>query len=328
MSDRRTAISNFSFLISNFEFVGLLVFWSLGPLVLWSRDFQFLISHFQFRVCQHFSISVFQRFIKVPWSFGLLVFWSLVLVLLTSAGCGPKPHAPLIIGMELNYPPFEMVDPQGKPTGISVELAQALGQFLRREVQLENIPFDGLIPALKTGKIDLILSSMTETAERAQSIDFSQPYLRTGLCLLVNKNAPIESIGQADQDGFKIAVKQGTTGQSYATKQLRKAKVLVLDKEDACVLEVVQGKAQAFIYDQMSIFKHWQQHQDAARALLKPFQEEQWAIGIRKGRDDLKRQVNAFLADFKSKGGFDRLADKYLKEQKEAFQKLGISFYF
>jgi polar amino acid transport system substrate-binding protein len=230
--------------------------------------------------------------------------------------------------MELNYPPFEVVDPQGKPAGISVELGQALGQFLHRDVQIENIPFDGLIPALKTGKIDLILSSMTETAERAQSIDFSQPYLRTGLCLLVNNNAAIDSIAQADQDGFKIAVKQGSTGQSYASKQLRKAKVLVLDKEDACVLEVVQGKAQAFIYDQMSIFKHWQQHQDATRALLKPFQEELWAIGIRKGRDDLKRQVNAFLAEFKSKGGFDRLGDKYLKEQKEAFQKLGISFYF
>ena len=51
----------------------------------------------------------------------------------------------------------------------------------------------------------------------------------------------------------------------------------------------------------------------AARALLKPFQQEQWAIGIRKGRDDLKRQVNAFLADFKSKGGFDRLVGRYVR---------------
>src|SRR6266571_9412599 len=61
MSDLRTSISNPSFFISNFEFVGLLVFWSLGPLVLWSRDFQFLISHFQFRLCQYFSISAFPK---------------------------------------------------------------------------------------------------------------------------------------------------------------------------------------------------------------------------------------------------------------------------
>ena len=112
-----------------------------------------------------------------------------------------------MVGMELNYPPFEMVDPQGQPTGVSVDLANALGQHLQREVRIENIPFDGLIPALKTGKIDLIISSMTETPTRAQSIDFSEPYVRTGLCLLVNKKAAIRSIDDADQPGHSVAVK-------------------------------------------------------------------------------------------------------------------------
>src|ERR1043166_6068050 len=131
-------------------------------------------------------------------------------------GCQPRPKDRLLIGMELNYPPFETVDPQGKPVGVSVDLAKALGQHLHQEVQIENIPFDGLIPALKTGKIDLIISSMTETPLRAQSIDFSEPYLRTGLCLLVNKKAAIRSMSDADQPGYNIAVKQGTTGQLYA----------------------------------------------------------------------------------------------------------------
>ncbi|HWX22830.1 MAG TPA: transporter substrate-binding domain-containing protein [Candidatus Binatia bacterium] len=252
----------------------------------------------------------------------------LLAVFLPWLGCSPKPAARLIAGMELNYPPFEMVDPQGKPAGISVEMAEALGKSLGREVQIQNIPFDGLIPALKTGKIDLIISSMTETPERAQSIDFSDPYLRTGLCLLVNKNAAINSIEQADQPGNSIAVKQGTTGQLYAQTHLKHARLLVLDKEDACVLEVVQGKAQAFSYDQMSIFKHWQKHQDSTTAVLRPFQEEFWAIGLRKGNQGLKEQVNAFLKSFRAEGGFERLGEKYLKEQKEAFQKAGIPFYF
>jgi len=230
--------------------------------------------------------------------------------------------------MELNYPPFEMVDPQGRPAGISVEIALALGEFLGRPVQIENIRFPGLIPSLKTHKIDLIISSMTETTERAQSIDFSDPYLRTGLCLLISKAAAIESIADADKPNLGIAVKQGTTGQQYAREHLKNARVLVLEGEDACVLEVIQNKAQAFIYDQMSVFKHWQQHQDATRAALTPFQEEQWAIGIRKGDDPLKSRVNAFLKDFKSKGGFETLGEKYLKEQKDSFRKLNIPFYF
>src|SRR5437899_10886429 len=89
------------------------------------------------------------------WLYGILL-----LSILTS--CSLKPKSTLIVGMELNYPPFEMVDPQGKPTGISVEIANELGKFLEKDVQIQNIPFDGLIPALKTGKIDLIISSMTE----------------------------------------------------------------------------------------------------------------------------------------------------------------------
>src|SRR5439155_16915262 len=119
--------------------------------------------------------------------------------LLLSSGREANAGETLAVGMELNYPPFEMVDAQGKPSGISVEMAKALAEFLDRPVRIENIPFDGLIPSLKTGKIHLIISSMTKTAEREQSIDFSEPYLRTGLCLLVNKDAAVNSIEEADQ---------------------------------------------------------------------------------------------------------------------------------
>jgi polar amino acid transport system substrate-binding protein len=252
-------------------------------------------------------------------AFGLLLAW---------LGCAPSQRQQLIVGMELNYPPFEMVDDHGKPAGVSVEMAEAFGRFLGRAVRIENVPFDGLVPALKTGKIDLIISSMTATAERAQSIDFSEPYLRTGLCLLINKEASIRTIAQADSPGFTIAVKQGTTGQIYAQANLKRARLLTLDKEDACVLEVVQNKAQAFIFDQMSIYKHWQRHRDTTVVLLKPFQEEHWAIGIRQGNAPLKAKVNAFLAAFRAEHGFERLGDKYLKEQKEAFQQMGIPFFF
>ena len=255
------------------------------------------------------------------------IFWA-ALSLWLAVGCGSRPDSTLVVGMELNYPPFEMVDAQGKPAGISVEMAQALGKYLGRDVRIENIPFDGLIPALKTGKIHLVISSMTRTVEREQSIDFSDPYLRTGLCALISKSSPINSIEQANDPNISVAVKQGTTGQLYAKEHLSQARLLTLDKDDACVLEVVQGKAQAFLYDQMSVFKRWQQHQDSTRALLKPFQEEQWAIGIRKGDNELKTKVNGFLSEFRSKGGFEKLGDQYLKEQKEEFRKLGIPFYF
>jgi polar amino acid transport system substrate-binding protein len=144
----------------------------------------------------------------------------------------------------------------------------------------------------------------------------------------VGKNSSIQSIQDADQSGKVIAVKRGTTGHVYATDKVRQAKLLVLDQEDACVLEVVQGKADAFIYDQISTYENWQRNQGTTRPILKPFQEESWAIGLRLGDDDLRQKVNVFLKDYRARGGFDELGNRYLKDQKEAFRKLGYAFYF
>lgn len=245
-------------------------------------------------------------------------------------GCsgGDDRDSRLVVGMELAYPPFEMTDEQGQPSGISVELAEALGAYLDREVVIQNIPFDGLIPALRTGRVDVVISSMTATEERARSIDFSEPYLHTGLCLLVGLDSGIAGIEELNQPGRVVAVKRGTTAHIYAREHLTEPEVLVFDREGAAVLEVVQGKVDGFIYDQMSIYRHWQRNQETTAAILEPFQREAWAVGVAKGRPELVEQVNEFLAEFRARGGFDELGDRYLGEEKAAFAELGYPFYF
>lgn len=180
---------------------------------------------------------------------------------------------------------------------------------------IENIPFVGLIPALKSGKIDLILSSLSVTEQRKESIAFSDPYLQTGLCLLVGISSSIQGIGDVDRKGCRVVVKQGTTGQVYALNHLLLADVHVLDKESTCVLEVAQGKADAFIYDQFSVAAQWKKHRSTTRALLTPFVVEYWAIGLRKEDTELLQQVNAFLKEFRAAGKLDQLTQKFLKEK-------------
>ncbi|QFY41643.1 transporter substrate-binding domain-containing protein [Candidatus Methylospira mobilis] len=244
-----------------------------------------------------------------------------------SISAGAATHADtLVVGMDLSYPPFEMTDKAGEPSGLSVELAQELGKALNKPIAIQNMAFDGLIPALKTGKIDLILSSMTATAERARSIDFSEPYFKSGLSLLVNKSSPVASVADLDNPQRTIAVKRGTTGHIYVAQHLKKAHLLLLDKESSAVMEVVQAKADATIYDQIFVVQNWQRNPDTTRVLLDPIDAGEWAIGIRKGNDALKVQVNAFLATFRANGGFSRLADAYLQEQKAGFEKLGVPF--
>jgi len=258
--------------------------------------------------------------------------WAILMLIL---GCGLMNAAraddlgkPVVIGMELNYPPFEMTDANGVPTGVGVDLGRALCAYLHRPIDIQNMPFEGLIPALKTGRIDLIISSMTATDERRKSIDFSDPYLSTGLSILVKKGSPIQSIADVDKPGTVVVVKTGTTAADYVRDHFHNAQMLALQQDTACALEVVQGRADAFLYDQMSIYQFAKKNPETTRGLLAPFQHESWAIGIRKGNVDLEKQVNAFLADFKAKKGFDALGDKYLKEDKQAFKEMGFPFYF
>lgn len=252
----------------------------------------------------------------------------LLLAVLLASCSGKNDDATLVVGMELKYPPFEMTDADGEPAGISVDLARSLGDYLHRPVRIENMPFDGLIPSLKTGKIDLIISSMTATPERAKSLAFSEPYLTTGLALLVGRNSPVQTVAELDRPGRTVVVKQGTTGQLYADAHLGQARVLVLAEETAGVLEVAQGKADAFIYDQMSVFNNARKYPDQTRAILAPFQRESWAVGLRQGDDALREKVNAFIAGFRQQGGFERLAEKYLGEEKKAFERQGQPFVF
>ena len=264
----------------------------------------------------------------------ILMTFFIPIVLVLLSGCNEnssKNHEEKVlkVGMELAYPPFEMSDKNGIAAGVSVDFAKALGKYLGREVIIENIAWDGLIPSLKTGKIDLIISSMTITEERKKSIDFSIPYAQSSLAILANKDSNINSINDLNQAEKKIAVKKGSTGHIYAKDNLKNAKILVFDKEAACVLEVVQGKADGFLYDQLTIYRNYIQHKDTTVALLQSFQKdsEHWGVALRQN-DPIKKQVNEFIKKAKEDGTFDSFAQKHLTQAKKTFDELGVPFFF
>lgn len=257
----------------------------------------------------------------------------LMLVGMTLIGCQSKSNsssnaaASLRVGMELAYPPFETQDAEGRPTGVSVKLAEELAAHLKRPLQIVPMEFSGLIPALKSHQIDLVISSMTATDQRRQSIDFSEPYAFAGLALLVRADSTIQSIDDLrHSSSARVVVKSTTTGEAWATANLPQAQRTAYTEETACVQEIAQGRADAFIYDQLSIFRFQQAHATTTRALLKPFVQESWAIGIAQGQDDLKQQVNSFLSTFRAAGGLERLSQQFLAKEKAALDAAGIPF--
>ena len=124
----------------------------------------------------------------------LLVILVLTGILVGCSSDNKTEEKELVVGMELAYPPFETKDTDGNPSGISVDLAKDLGEYLGRSVKIENINWDGLIPSLQTGKVDVVISSMTITDERGKVVDFSDSYAHSYLALLTNKDSGIKSI--------------------------------------------------------------------------------------------------------------------------------------
>ena len=255
----------------------------------------------------------------------IILFLTLILGSLVFAN-----EKPLIVGMELAYPPFEMSDENGKPTGISVDMAYALGEYLGRDVIIEDMAYGGLIPALKTKKIDIIISSMSVTDERKQSVNFSTPYAKSYLAMLVNNKSGITNANDLNQKGKKVAVKKGTSGHTVAQKYFPNAEILVFDKESASVLEVSQGKVDAFIYDPLTIYRNWTRNSETTTPLLAQFETESqpWAVAYRKGEEDLGAQIDEFIIEYKANGGFNKLADKYLGEERAFFKEKNVPFFF
>jgi ABC-type amino acid transport substrate-binding protein len=123
---------------------------------------------------------------------------------------------------------------------VDIEVGREIGKALGREVEFRNINFDGLITALRTGSIDFVISSMTATPERRKSIDFSEPYVKTGLSILAAKDSTVQSGADLKTPGRKIVVRLGTTGEQLGSRKPQGAKIIALDAR--CVVRDGSGE--------------------------------------------------------------------------------------
>lgn len=246
-----------------------------------------------------------------------------------AASGGESGGKTLTVAMELAYPPFEARDEAGDAYGISPAFMQKFADAYGYDLVIENTAFDGLIPALQTDKADAVMSSITITDEREAEVDFTDPYAVAQLAILANAQSGIGSIDDLNQPGKAVAVKTGSTGDVYATKNLTNAQIVRLADESACVTEVVQGRADGFLYDQLTIYRNNQANPDTTKAVFIPFQDpEYWGVAVADGNDELRAQFNEFIAQCKQDGTFEELTQEFLADEKAAFDELGFRWFF
>lgn len=235
----------------------------------------------------------------------------------------------IVVGMELKYPPFETKNEKGEPEGASVMLAEALGEYLGKEIEIVDTPYASLITALETNKIDIIISSMTITPVREERVDFSDPYTTSQLMVLVHKDSHVKELDDINKESTVIVSKAGTIGALWAEENAPKAKINNVQEEATAVLEVSQGNADVFIYDPLSIIRHNENYKDTTRAILKPLPNTKgWGVAVKKGQEEFVKKINEFIKTAKEDGTYEKIREKYLKEKMKEFEKYNLEFFF
>jgi polar amino acid transport system substrate-binding protein len=222
----------------------------------------------------------------------------------------------LRVGFEAGYMPFEMTDKNGNFVGFDIDVAREMAQALGVKFVPVNTAWDGIIPSLITEKFDIIMSGMTVTQERNLKINFANPNIVVGQTILINKKhkGVIKSYKDLNDSKYIVTSKLGTTGEQAVKRVLPKATYKSFETEPEAALEVVNGKADAFVYD-LPYCVVFMAQQGAGKLVFldTPFTYEPLAWAIRKGDPDFLNWLNNFLSQMKNDGRYDKIYDKWIK---------------
>ena len=233
-------------------------------------------------------------------------------------GASPPASAPLRIGLEAAYPPFEATDDRGEVEGFDVDLARALAESLGRPAVFRNMKFDALIPELQAGRIDVICSGMSFLPERELVVDFSRPYVQVTMGVLVSteKGAAVKTIADLESAGTVIAVQRGTSGEIKGKERFPAAEFRPFATEVDAASEVAAGRAHAFVYDMVSVRKLAEKFPGRVRIVEGDLGGEVYCMAFAKG-SPLVAAADAFLVRASEPGGvIDRLMSKWKPDAK------------
>ncbi|HIU24960.1 MAG TPA: basic amino acid ABC transporter substrate-binding protein [Candidatus Copromorpha excrementigallinarum] len=222
------------------------------------------------------------------------------------------------VGTEPTFPPFDTTDEDQNIVGLDMDLITAIGEDQGFEVQFENLSFDGLIPALQAGNIDIVAAGMNkDDPERQEQVDFSDAYYESKLMVAVTEdNTDIQSVDDLTPD-MKVAAQTGTTGASKVQELADQGKIgeaVILDGLDTCMMQLINGDVAAVINDKPVTEAYMKKQPDKIKMVGDPLNAENYGFAVAKGNEELLEKINAGLANIKEDGTFDELVDKWFNQ--------------
>jgi polar amino acid transport system substrate-binding protein len=220
----------------------------------------------------------------------------------------------LIVGVFGDKPPFGYIDQDGRNVGFDVALARELGRVLlgdERKVTFVTLEAANRVAFLQSNKVDIILANFTNTPERAEVVDFAQPYMRAALGVVVPNDSPLRSL--SDLKGHVLIVDKGTTAESYFVKNYPEVELLRFDQNTEAFQALKDGRGAALSHDNMLLFA-WTQANPGFKLIEANLgNADVIAPAVKKGNAELLNWTNEQIIRLRKEGFFRRAYEKELR---------------
>lgn len=218
------------------------------------------------------------------------------------------------VGVLLDVPPWGFTDESGKASGLDVEVASLIAQELGVELELVQATGTNRIPSLLAGQVDLLISAMGATSERAQQIMFSQPYAAVQLGVY-GPSSVAKTENVADLDGKQIAVAKGTTLDLWLTENASGANISRFEDVPSTLAAYLTGQAEMFAENSAIVVNARKDHPDADIELKFAIRQSPAHIGVPMGEHNLLQWVNTFVFANRLNGRLPDLQKKWFQEE-------------
>ena len=231
--------------------------------------------------------------------------WTAAALVATSAAASAET---LLVATDTAFVPFEF-ERDGEYVGFDIDMWAAIAEELELDYELQPMDFNGIIPALQTGQVDVALAGITIREDRAEVIDFSDGYYESGFRIMVPADSDIE--GAEDLAGKRLAVRTGTSAADYARDNFDETELVQFPNIDNAYLELRTGRVDAAMHDTPNVLYYIATAGDGdVNAVGEQMMAHEYGIGFPKG-SELVEPVNEALANMREDGRYDEIYEKW-----------------
>lgn len=241
---------------------------------------------------------------------------AMMMVTVALCGCGgSSDDNVLTMATNAEFPPYEFME-NGEIVGIDAEIAKAIAEKLGKELKIENVDFDSLIPGVQTGKYDFVMAGMTVTDERKEQVDFTQTYATGVQVIIVKEGSEIKTADDLTKEGAntKIGVQLATTGDLYCTWDIEDAKLGTVERFNKgadAVMALTSGKVDCVVIDNEPA-KVFVKNNPGLKILDTEYITEDYAAAVSKDAPELRADIDKALGELIADGTVAKIIEKYI----------------